>query len=309
MEKKKVYIDTDLGLGTPGAEIDDGAALIALLRSEEIQPIGIGSVFGNVPLVDANINIDRLIAYMNRQEIPVAWGAENPSTGNLDWFSDWQQGYGETLAWEAMIRKEKAEDLLIRLVKEHTQAISILGIGPMTNLAAALAKTPEITEKVNEVVVMGGSFLKEESLPEFNIHCDPHAANSVLNAGWPLVIIGLEVTRKTLFTRKMFQSLKSDHPMIRLLRNSADRWIDRGEEMGWESGGCSLHDAVTAAYIIDPSIFKTISIASVAINLDEGPKYGSTTLNLAQGQKSHIQAVIDVNVSSCRELVWSLINQ
>jgi purine nucleosidase len=309
MKKKNVYIDTDLGLGTTGAEIDDGAALIALLRSEVIQPIGIGSVFGNVPLVDANVNIDRLISFMERKEIAIGWGGESPLEGNMDWFSDWQKGYGETLPWKAAIQKETAVDLLIRLVKEKQSPITVLGIGPMTNLAAALSKAPEIIKKVDEIVVMGGSFLEEESPPEFNILCDPYAANSVLNSELPLVIIGLEVTRKTLFSRKMFRTLRSGHPAIELLRDSADRWIDRVEGMGWESGGCSLHDAIAAAYIIDPSLFKTIPITSVAINLEDGPKKGSTTLIRSKDQETNIKVVVDVDVPSCRELIWSLIDQ
>jgi len=179
----------------------------------------------------------------------------------------------------------------------------------MTNIADALTKSPEITGLVKEVVVMGGSFLDRESPPEFNLRCDPEAANVVLNAGWPLVIFGLEVTRKVLFTREMFHSLKSSHPAVQLLKSSADRWIDRVERIGWESGGCSLHDAVAAAYIIDPSLFNTILTPLVKINLKDGPKKGSTTIVQSSNEKMKIRVAVDVDASSCRDLIWSLIDQ
>ena len=309
MNKKPVYIDTDMGLGTPGAEIDDGAALIALLRCEKIQPAGIGSVFGNVPLADSGVNLDRLVSYMERKRIPLGIGAKAPLEGGMDWFSEWQQGYDETQPWEVAAQNDTSADLLIRSIKESKLPITILSIGPMTNIAVALSQAREITELVREVVVMGGSFSEEPSPPEFNLRCDPEAANKVLNAGWPLVIFGLEVTRKVLFKREMFHSLKSSHPAVQLLRSSADRWIDRVESMGWESGGCSLHDAIAAAYIMDPSLFNTIPTTSVKINLEDGPKKGSTTIVQSSNVKTKIRVAVDVDVSSCRDLIWSLIDQ
>lgn len=309
MEKKSVYIDTDIGLGTPGAEIDDGAALIALLRCEEIQPMGITSVFGNVPLEDAVVNLARLVTLMERKEIPLGKGAEVPWVEKMGWFSEWQQGYGKTLSWELAVPDDTSTNLLVRTVKQSPSPITVLSIGPMTNIATALSQAPEITEMVREVVVMGGSFSERESPPEFNLRCDPEAANVVLNAGWPLVIFGLEVTRKVLFTREMFHSLKSSHPAVQLLKSSADRWIDRVESMGWESGGCSLHDAVAAAYVIDPSLFNTIPTNLVKINLEDSPKKGSTTIIQSSNAKTKTRIAVDVDVSSCRDLIWSLIDQ
>ncbi len=308
MNKKPVYIDTDMGLGTPGAEIDDGAALIALLRCEKIQPTGIGSVFGNVPLADSVVNLDRLVTLMERKDFPLGKGTEAPLEVNMNWFSEWQQGYDETNPWEAAVPEYTSADLLIRSIKESKSPITVLSIGPMTNIAVALSQAPEITELAREVVVMGGSFSEEPSPPEFNLRCDPEAANAVLNAGWPLVIFGLDVTRKILFTREMFHTLKRSHPAVQLLRSSADRWIDRVESMGWESGGCSLHDAIAGAYIMDPSLFNTVPISSVKINLEDGPEKGSTTIVQSSKGNVKIRIAVDVDVSSCRDLIWSLID-
>lgn len=309
MKKIPIYIDTDIGLGTPGAEIDDGAALIALLQSEKIEPVGIGSVFGNVPLADAAINLDRLATLMDRNDIPIGKGAEVPWVEDMEWFSEWMQGYDETHPWDLDEPRYTSADLLIRSVKESQMPITVLSIGPMTNIADALTKSPEITELVKEVVVMGGSFSEDESPPEFNLRCDPEAADAVFNAGWPLVVFGLEVTRKVLFTREMFHSLKSSNPAVQLFRSSADIWIDRVEDMEWESGGCSLHDAIAAAYIMDPSLFKLESTTSVKIDLEEGLKKGSTTIIRSSNENTKTRIAIDVDISSCRDMIWSLINQ
>jgi len=246
---------------------------------------------------------------MDRKEIPLGKGAEEPWVEKMEWFAKWKQGYDETYAWEAEAPEDTSADLLIRSIKGNQASITILSIGPMTNVADALTQALEITELVEEVVVMGGSFLEEESPPEFNLRCDPEAANAVLNTGWPVVVFGLEVTRKVLFTREMFHSLKSRLPAVQLLRSSADRWIDRVESMGWESGGCSLHDAVAAAYIMDSSLFKLEQTNSIEINLKDGPKKGSTTINKSSKENTKTRIAVDVDVLPCRDMIWSLINQ
>ena len=85
-------MDTDVSLGTPGAEIDDGAALIFLLRNPDVEVIGAGSIFGNVPLQDAALNLDRILAWLNAGSIPVA-RVPRPILANMTWFQDWQSAY------------------------------------------------------------------------------------------------------------------------------------------------------------------------------------------------------------------------
>src|SRR4030095_11841473 len=99
MNKKLVYVDTDVGLGTPGAEIDDGAALIFLLRHEFVEVVGAGSIFGNVPLHNAALNLDRLLTWLRGEHIPVGLGAEKPLIADTTWSESWQSAYGNTLPW------------------------------------------------------------------------------------------------------------------------------------------------------------------------------------------------------------------
>jgi len=307
MNRKIVYIDTDVSLGTPGAEIDDGAALITLLGNPQIEIAGIGSVFGNAPLKDASANLDRLMVITGNEDRPLAAGAEGPLAGDMQWFQEWMDGYDATIAWKSRTQAETSAEMIVRLARTHAGKLTILSLGPMTNLALALEADPEVAHLVDQVIVMGGSFSKEKATPEFNIRCDPHAASAVFQAGWPLAVFGLEVTRRMLFTREMFTTLTSCNPAVKLLANSAGGWIDRVEDMGWEKGGCSLHDAVAAAYLLDPGLFKMQPVNSIEVELEDGPDYGTTRFLSAQNANANILAAVDVDSKACRELIWSRI--
>ena len=307
--KIKLYIDTDVALGTSGADFDDGAALITLLSSPQIEIVGIGSVFGNVPLQDAHKNLDRLMLITGREDIPLARGSQKPLQGDMHWFKEWMDGYGQTLTWSERAAAETAVEMIVRLARKYPGEVTILSLGPMTNLASALEMDPEIVGMVKQVVVMGGSFSKGKTPPEFNIRCDPHASSVVFQAGWPLAVFGLEITRRMLFTREMFSALTSCNPAVKLLSNSADRWIDRVEEMGWENGGCSLHDAVAAAYLIKPDLFTMRPVKSIDVILEQGTDLGTTRFFPVENSDANILAAVDVDSDACRDLIWSRISE
>src|SRR5215216_1158473 len=207
VNKKLVYIDTDVGLGTPGAEIDDGAALIFLSRHPSVEVIGAGSIFGNVPLPAAALNLDRLLTWLSGEPIPRGLGAERPVLGDNAWFESWQAAYGRTLPWDFQTPTEHAANLLIHILRSHPGQVSILSLGPMTNLALAVRLDPGIVALTREVIVMGGSFNVQNPTPEFNIHCDPEAAQIVFSSGWRIHLLGLDITRRVHFSRRDFASL------------------------------------------------------------------------------------------------------
>jgi len=307
MEKKLVYLDTDISLGTPGAEIDDGAALIFLLRSPEVQVIAAGSIFGNVPLADAATNLDRLLIGLNKKDIPVGIGAEKPLVADLSWLEEWRSRYGETMPWQARPADMPAATLIIQMVQSFPGRVSILSIGPMTNLALAARLEPAIIPLVREVIVMGGSFNQDDPSPEFNTRCDPEAAHIVLTAGWNLKILGLDLTRRVHFSRRDFSSLPDGNPAVELLRSQAPGWIDRMEEMGWEQDGCALHDAVAAAYLANDTIFKSEK-ACVEVELADPRARGVTRFLPAEQGKPLVEVITGLDVQKCRDLIWSRIN-
>lgn len=307
--KPVIYLDTDISLGTPGAEIDDGAALILLLGSPQIEVAGIGSVFGNTAIENVNQNLARMLNYIGKETIPFGCGVEKPLEGSLDWFAEWQAGYGRTRSFKYNKPKTSAAQLLIDLIYQYPNQLTIIAIGPLTNLAAALKQAPDIAKKVKSVIAMGGSFDSQPKEPEFNIHCDPKAAQIVFQAGWPLTLLGLEVTRQVHFSREDFTTLQNTHPAVHLLQEQAAGWIGRVEAMGWEKGGCSLHDAVAAVYMIHPEIFETRPV-KIEVSIGREWPDGTTLIQPAMDSDEHtVRIVTEVNAPKCKDLIWSAITQ
>jgi inosine-uridine nucleoside N-ribohydrolase len=308
LNKKLVYVDTDVGLGTPGAEIDDGAALIFLLRNSSVDVLGAGSIFGNVPLQDAALNLDRLLTWLDGEHISRGLGAEKPLLADMTWFESWHSGYGGTLPWNFQTPAELAANLIIRTIRTHPGQVSILSLGPMTNLALAVRLDPGIVPLTREVILMGGSLDRQNPTPEFNVHCDPEAAQIVFHAGWKLHMLGLDITRRVHFSRRDFATLPDGNPAVELLRSQAPGWIARMETMGWEQDGCALHDAVAAAYLVDHTIFQTEETC-VEVELADPDLRGVTRFSSAKEGKPMVRVVTGVDTLKCRDLIWSYIQQ
>ena len=304
MNKKLVYVDTDIGLGTPGAEIDDGAALIFLLRNKSINVVGAGSVFGNVPLQDAMLNLDRLLTWLDGEHRLIGLGAEKPLIADTASSEDWQSAYGKTLAWNTRPTSHLAANLIIHTVRSHPGQVSILSLGPMTNLALAVRLDPAIIPLTREVIVMGGSFNTQNPSPEFNVRCDPEAAQIVFSSGWNVHALGLDVTRRVHFSRRDFAALPDGNQAVELLRTQAPGWIDRMEAMGWEQDGCALHDAVAVAYLIDDSIFESRK-TSVEVELVNPDARGITRFSPAIENGPVVTVITDLDVEKCHDLIWS----
>ena len=308
MIEKLVYVDTDVSLGTPGAEIDDGAALILLLRKKGVHMVGAGSVFGNAPIKDASLNLDRLLTWLGGDHIPQGIGAAGPLIADTDWFDNWQSGYGETLSWDPRPAATLAANLMVDTIRSHPGQVSILALGPLTNLALAVRLASDIVPLTREVIVMGGSFNIQNPAPEFNARCDPEAAQIVLNAGWNVHVLGLDVTRRIQFSRADFTSLPDGHPAVELLRAQAPGWIDRVEAMGWEKDGCALHDAVAAAYLVDSTLFESQE-SGVQVELTDPALRGLTRFVPIKKDQPAVKVVTGVDVEKSRDLIWSKLKE
>lgn len=308
MNKKLTYVDTDVALGTPGAEIDDGAALIFLLRDPRIEVVAAGSVFGNVPVRDADLNLDRLLTWLGGERIPRGLGAVRPLLADTAWFKPWQADYGKTLPWNAQPAACIAANLIINSIRAHPGQVSILALGPLTNLALATRLDPDIIPLTHEVIVMGGSFGVQDPVPEFNVRCDPEAAQIVFSSGWRVNLLGLDITRRVHFSRRDFASLPDRHPAVELLRRQAPGWIDRMEEMGWDQDGCALHDSVAAAYLVDETLFKTEAV-SVDVELADPDERGITRFSPTVKHGSIVNVVTGLEITKCRDLIWSHLEQ
>ena len=176
----------------------------------------------------------------------------------------------------------------------------------MTNIAKAIQQYPELASEIDEIIAIGGTFSEELSPPEFNIHCDPTAADLVLRSGIKITMIGLNVSGQIVFRQDEFNKLDGSSQALSLLKEQAEGWITRVEEMGWHERSCALHDAVAALYLIEPGIFNTTN-AVIEISLDKD-HWGMTSIQKKNSASNH-QIVTHVKVKKCHDQIWSSIVQ
>jgi inosine-uridine nucleoside N-ribohydrolase len=298
-----VLVDTDVGLGTPRAEIDDGAALILLCRALKEQVLGVTTVHGNVQVDLATQNTLRLLHQLDASYIPVGRGAADPLIEDKTWFAEWEAGYGLTPPWPVDSPLPLAANLIIDTVRAHPGQVTLLAVGPLTNLALAIRLAPDIVGQVREVISMGGRFGENDPEPEFNARCDPEAAAIVINAGWPIRLIGLDITNQVIFTRADFLNLNQTDAASRSLQSQAPTWIERVEAQGWGHGGCALHDAVAAVALLEPEIL-TFRGASIAVELQDPARRGATYVQESENPAAHVQVAVDVDAARCKGLIW-----
>lgn len=306
--RQPVFVDTDISLGTPGAEIDDGAAIIVLCNSPEVEIRGISLVFGNVLVDLAHKNVCRLLSLLGREDIPVAPGVAKSLVEDVAWSEEqaiWQSAnHLPTPDWQVEKSEIQGPDLLINTIRSAPGEITVLALGPLTNLAIALDRAPDIEKSVRQIIAMGGSFGKSPASAEFNIRNDPEAARRVLQANWPIRLLGLEITHQVLFTRADFNSLDSTRPYLALLKGQAGQRIPLVEKMGWESGGCCLHDAIAVATLLDEEIAEYIG-TSLDVETQPGARRGVTVFlpeesNQSAGRK---MVAVSLNVTRCHSLI------
>jgi purine nucleosidase len=209
---KKIILDTD-----PGS--DDALALMLALNSPELDVRAITVVPGNVTAEMGLENALRMVSLANRCDIPVAAGAQHPLQ-KLITAEFWHGKNGlanvELPPSKCNVDSRFGPDLIIQLVHASPHEITLVPVGPLTNIALAVEKDPSIVPLVKEVILMGGSISggNVNAAAEANIYNDPEAAQIVFQAGWPLTMVGLEVGNKALFTRKYLDGLGQTHGPI-----------------------------------------------------------------------------------------------
>lgn len=252
---RKVIIDTD-----PGT--DDAMAILLALNSPELSVQALTVVPGNVTLHQGMENALKLVSLADRCNIPVAAGAERPLAGELTTaeFIHGQNGLANVELAPPGCRADSrfGPDLIIELVHSQPGEITLVPVGPLTNIALAVLKDPSIVPLVKEVVLMGGSISggNVTAAAEANIHNDPEAAHIVFNAGWPVTMVGLDVTHKTLFTRAHLAELRRTHgPQNDFAVSVLSFLVDRMEEYGLD--GMAMHDPLAVGVAIDGTLVTT----------------------------------------------------
>ncbi len=254
----KIIIDTD-----PGQD-DAVAILLALASPEEIEVLGITAVAGNVPLHYTERNARIVCELAGKPQVRVFAGCDKPLNRKLV-TAEYVHGKtgldGPQLADPAMpLQPGHAVDFIIETLRnEPAETVTLCPLGPLTNIATAFAKAPDIVVRVRQIVLMGGAYFEVGNVTpaaEFNIYVDPEAADIVFKSGAPLVVMPLDVTHKALTTRARIEG-------FRRLGNEAGRmvaeWTDffeRFDMQKYGSEGAPLHDPCVIAYLLKPELFK-----------------------------------------------------
>ena len=292
MNRRPIIIDTDPG-------IDDAAAIIAALNNNDKLDIKLfTSVFGNVDLEKTTKNTLKILEFMN-SNVPVAKGAPrsiffDPKMNASDVHGESGLGGYEVPEPTRKIMEKNAVEAMKEVLEKSIDKVTIVILGVSTNLALLLIQYPYLKEKIEEVVIMGGSLSlgNTNTAAEFNVYKDPHATKIVFDSGLKITVFGLDVTRKCRIRSKSLDKLKTFNKVSNMCYSIFKYY--RGE--GFEQG-LIMHDSTTIAYLLNPEMFKFekkyIDVAT------EGAAIGSFVADyytVRNGDKNpNVNYAVDVN--------------
>lgn len=279
--KTEVVLDCDPG-------IDDAMAILYGLRAPEVEIVAIGTVWGNIDVDTATVNAVRLLEIGGRPEIPVAKGAERQLIGVDPSFSELVHGPAGTGSVilpppEGAHTDEHAVAQMIRLAHERPGELTLVAIGPLTNLGLALAMDPDIAKLYKGVVIMGGAFLipgNVTPVAEANIWHDPEAAQIVLQAPWQTTVVPLDVTEKALVGLDMIERLRDTETAVgKHLHAISDIYFSTYERR-LERPASPMHDALALGIAVDKTLITEAPLTRVDVELDGAHTRGMTVGDL-----------------------------
>lgn len=254
---RKIIIDTD-----PGQ--DDAVAILLALGSPELEVLGITCVAGNVPLALTTRNARIVCELAGRRDVKVFAGCDRPLLRPLV-TAEYVHGKtgldGIALPEPTMaLQDQHAVDFLIETLRaEAPGTVTLCPLGPLTNIATAFRRAPEIVSKVERIVLMGGAYFEVGNTTpaaEFNIYVDPQAAEIVFKSGAPLVVVPLDATHKALTTRPRIEAFRAlNTPVGTAVASWAD-FFERFDRTKYGSDGAPLHDPCVIAWLIRPDLFE-----------------------------------------------------
>jgi len=278
-EPQKVIYDTDMGTGVLKNEIDDGYGLLLCLALDNWSQIdlrGVTVVMGNTFVKECVACTLKVLEMAGRTDVPVFQGAAAPLARNYflgDPLTESREPYGGFAKIEA--QKQHAADFIIDQVTKYPGEISLIPVGPLTNIAMAIEKKPEIVPKIKEIVAMGGEFNAGVILGGFNWWVDPEAARIVCRSGTPLTIVPLDVTLETALTMEMLNSIEQTD-LVKWLKVVSEPFMMKGKVRRLpDVKATHLHDPLAVAVCVNPEI----ALETTELFVDtvtEGPWAGLT---------------------------------
>ncbi|MBT9259562.1 MAG: nucleoside hydrolase [Clostridiales bacterium] len=315
METIPLILDCDTG-------VDDALALLVALLHPKAKLLGVTSVHGNIPVQKAAENNLSILKLFHREDIPVAVGSALPLAGenHFAFQVHGKDGLGETYLSPGSLSPidEPAALFIARLAREHPGEITLVATGPLTNVALAFLLEPELPRLLRRVVVMGGAVTVPGNvtpLAEANIFNDPEAARRVLNAGFPLTLIGLDVTMKTLFGPKEMARLKNlaaEKPALQFIHRALAFYTDFYTPI-LGTAACPLHDPLALAAALDPSLVNCQPM-SLYVETAPGQARGATLADRRHGRAKAftsppVDVALEVKAEDAVEFIFSALER
>lgn len=277
MSPRKIIIDTD-----PGQD-DAVAILLALASPEDVDVLGITAVAGNVPLDLTQKNARIICELAGKTDVKVFAGCDRPLGRPL---VTAEHVHGKTgldgpdLPDPTMPLQElHAVDFIIQTLRsENARTVSLCVLGPLTNIATAFEKAPDIIGRVQQIILMGGAYFEVGNITptaEFNIYVDPQAADIVFKSGVDIVVMPLDVTHKALVTSERNTAFRALGTPSGIAVAQMTDFFERFDKEKYGSAGAPLHDPCVTAYLIAPEIFSGRYI-NVEIEVDSELTMGMT---------------------------------
>ena len=304
MKPIKVIIDCD-----PGH--DDAIALLMAHKLPEIELVAVTTVCGNAPIERTTINARRIMELLDATDVPIAAGCSTPLARKLVLgTADGPSG----LDGSPYLPEPKTElvpmhgvDFLAQTLREADEPIVLVPTGPLTNIGMLVLKHPEVLPKIAKVVLMGGAFYRRSEIitpTEFNIFCDPEAAEIVLASGLDITMVGLDVTMHVLVEQEEFAAIeKIDTPLSRVVFD----WLKFYEKLhrGQMGIGGALHDPLALAVVIDPDLIETRE-AHVSIDRTGTHTFGATVADYwkLNGEEPNVKVASRVDSAKFFEMLY-----
>jgi purine nucleosidase len=306
---QRIIFDTDIG-------IDDAMALLFALCSPELALEGVTTVFGNATVDNCTRNALAVLELGNRPDVPVARGADRPllrSYRGRGPTAHGENGLGNVAMPPPQARplETPAAQFIVERIVAAPGQISLVAVGPLTNLALALRLEPRLARAARQVIVMGGAATvggNATPAAESNVYNDPESASVVFSAGWPLIMVGLDVTTQVTMDENYLTRLAAIHTPLTGFIAAVAAFYSQSHRRRYGVSGLLVHDPSAVAYAVDPTLFET-RMLHVVVDTTDGPDSGRTVADLRPqpAQEPNVNVCLGVNQARLLQLYFNRI--
>lgn len=272
LSKHNLLIDADPGMGFIGSDVDDNLAIMLADRSDAFELVGVSLTSGNVRVEKGHESLDKFLKLIKREDVPFALGSKEPLVSKYSSARELKMEHvkenGLSINFNEHIENHSlslepspkhASDFIIELVKKYEGNLVIAAVAPLTNIALAINKAPEVMKKLKKMIIMGGAFNYPGNISpvaELNVKVDPIAARIVMNFNIDKTVVGLNVTEQvSLSPDDILDNLAGNEETIDFFSKFVSEWVNM-REVSLGQSYFYPHDPVALTYLEKPSLFK-----------------------------------------------------